>query len=61
MESHGRRGCIRVTRATYEIINDEFACEPQVVIDVKGLGMTETWFVRGHVSSALTAPDCRHA
>ncbi len=45
MESHGQGGRIQVDRATYEIIHDDFACEPRGTVDVKGLGQTETWFV----------------
>ena len=55
MESHGLGGRIQVTRATYEFIKDEFACESRGAIDVKGLGKTETWFVTGLLSPAAAA------
>ena len=48
MESHGVGGIIQITRATYELVKDEFVCEPQGVIDVKGKGDMEVWFVAGH-------------
>lgn len=47
MESHGESGCIQITRETYDIIKDEFVCEPRGVIEVKGQGEMETWFVTG--------------
>ena len=45
MESHGREGFVQITRATYEMIKDEFVCEPRGMVDVKGSGKMETWFV----------------
>lgn len=47
MESHGHEGIIQITRATYELIKDEFACEPRGTVNVKGKGEMEVWFVRG--------------
>jgi adenylate cyclase len=47
MESHGAEGSIQITRATYELVKDEFVCEPQGTIDVKGKGEMEVWFVTG--------------
>jgi len=47
MESHGREGAVQITRKTYELIKDEFACEPRGTVNVKGVGETETWFVTG--------------
>ncbi len=46
MESHGRGGVIQITRATYEIIRDEFECEPHGTVSVKGKGEMEVWFVK---------------
>jgi len=48
MESHGVGGIIQITRATYELVKDEFVCDPQGIIDVKGKGEMEVWFVAGH-------------
>lgn len=45
MESHGSPGEIQITRATYELIRDEFECEPRGTVDVKGKGPMETWFL----------------
>ncbi|HEX6303813.1 MAG TPA: adenylate/guanylate cyclase domain-containing protein [Anaerolineales bacterium] len=47
MESHGVAGKIQITRATYELIKDEFACEARGIVSVKGKGEMETWFLVG--------------
>jgi adenylate cyclase len=43
MESHGMSGGIQITRATYELIRDEFICEPRGAVQVKGKGEMEVW------------------
>ena len=45
MESRGVPGRIHISTATYELINQEFICEPRGTIEVKGKGEMETWFV----------------
>ena len=47
MESHGTSGRIQITRATYELIADEFQCEPRGTIAVKGKGAMEAWYLVG--------------
>ena len=47
MESHGTPGAIQITRATYELVNDEFICTPRGTILVKGKGQMETWYLVG--------------
>jgi adenylate cyclase len=47
MESHGTSGRIQITRATYELLADEFECEPRGTISVKGKGEMEAWYVLG--------------
>jgi adenylate cyclase len=47
MESLGQRGTIQITRATYELVHQDFACEPRGTISVKGKGDMETWHVLG--------------
>jgi guanylate cyclase len=47
MESHGTSGRIQVTRATKELIEDEFVCEPRGTIAVKGKGEMEAWYLVG--------------
>jgi adenylate cyclase len=45
MESHGTGGTIQITRATYELIKDEFVCEPRGTVNIKGKGEMEVWVV----------------
>jgi guanylate cyclase len=45
MESHGQGGSIQITRATYELVKDEFICESRGPVNVKGKGEMEVWFV----------------
>jgi adenylate cyclase len=47
MESHGTPGRIQITRATFELLKDEFECEPRGTIAVKGKGPMETWYLVG--------------
>ena len=47
MESQGTPGQIQVTRATYELLRDEFVFEPRGTVDVKGKGDMETWYLVG--------------
>jgi adenylate cyclase len=50
MESHGTSGRIQITRATRELLEDEFVCEPRGPIPVKGKGEIEAWYLVGHRS-----------
>jgi guanylate cyclase len=45
MESHGTPGEIQITRATYELLKDEFVCRRRGTILVKGKGPMETWYL----------------
>jgi adenylate cyclase len=47
MESHGESGTIQITRGTYELVRDNFLCEPRGTITVKGKGDMEIWHVVG--------------
>jgi adenylate cyclase len=47
MESHGTAGRIQITRATKELLEDEFVCEPRGTIPVKGKGEMEAWYLVG--------------
>ena len=47
MESHGASGKIQITRATYELIKDQFECDYIGEIDVKGKGRLEAWYLLG--------------
>jgi len=45
MESHGTSGRIQITRATKELLHDEFVCELRGTIAVKGKGEMEAWYL----------------
>ena len=55
MESHGTPGRIQITRATYELLADEFECEPRGTIEVKGKGEVEAWYLIGPKAERATA------
>ncbi len=55
MESHGTPGEIQITRATYELVKDEFVCRPRGTILVKGKGAMETWYLAGPRSGVRRA------
>ena len=57
MESHGTPGRIQITRATYELLGNEFECVPRGRIALKGKGEVEAWYLigpRGERASAAT-------
>jgi adenylate cyclase len=45
MQSHGIPGQIQVSQFTYQLIKDDFICEPRGTINVKGKGKMEVWLV----------------
>jgi adenylate cyclase len=47
MESQGTSGRIQITRATKELLADEFVCEPRGTIQLKGKGEMEAWYLVG--------------
>lgn len=47
MESHGTPGRIQITRATKELLEGEFVCEPRGTIALKGKGEMEVWYLLG--------------
>ena len=55
MESHGMGGTIQITRATYDLIKDEFVCEPRGTVNVKGKGEMEIWHVTSSKPVAVNA------
>jgi adenylate cyclase len=50
MESHGTPDDIQITRATWELLRDDFVAEPLGLVDVKGKGAVETWRLVGPVA-----------
>jgi adenylate cyclase len=53
MQSQGTPGRIQITRATYDLLKDEFVCEPRGTVAVKGKGEMETWYLIGSRSEAV--------
>jgi adenylate cyclase len=51
MESQSTPGEIQITRATYELLKDEFVCKRRGMILVKGKGLMETWYLVGSRSN----------
>lgn len=47
MESHGEKGTIQITRATYDLIKDDYICDPRGNVHVKGKGDMDVWHVAG--------------
>jgi len=54
MESAGTPERIQITQATYELLKDEFVCEPRGTVEVKGKGEMETWYLVAANSAGLT-------
>ena len=46
MELHGLPGEIQISAASYELIKDEFECEPRGTLQIKGKDDMQTWFVK---------------
>jgi guanylate cyclase len=63
MESHGAAGRIQITRATKELLGDDFVCEPRGTIPIKGKGEIEVWYLVGrravepHVRKPVQPPE----
>jgi guanylate cyclase len=47
MESGGVSGMIQITQPTYDLIKDDFMCEPRGLVSVKGKGDMPVWHVLG--------------
>ncbi len=47
MESHGEAGKVQITTHTREILKEAFACEKRGIVDIKGKGEMETWWLVG--------------
>jgi class 3 adenylate cyclase len=51
MESHGTSGRLQITESTYELIKNDFICEPKGSVEVKGKGMMPIWHVLAEMKS----------
>ena len=49
MESHGIPGAIQVTSAVYERLRDRYRFEERGLVDIRGKGQLQTWFLVGRV------------
>jgi adenylate cyclase len=47
MQTDGTPGRIQITHATYDLLKDEFVCEPRGTVLIKGKGEMETWYLVG--------------
>jgi guanylate cyclase len=47
MEAFGQAGEIQLTESTHDLIADDFICESGGVIDIKGKGPMEVWYLKG--------------
>jgi len=55
MQTHGEAGKIQITKATYDFLKDDFVCERRGMIDVRGKGPMETWFLLASKNHANTS------
>lgn len=51
MECHGTSGRVQITASTYELIKNDFICEPKGSIMVKGKGVMPVWHVLAEKAS----------
>jgi guanylate cyclase len=59
MESQGTPDRIQITRATYELLKDEFVCEYRGTVPVKGKGDMETWYLIARRDLATSPAEAR--
>ena len=45
MESQGAPGKIQIAPPAYELLRDEFLCQPRGLLEIKGKGQMATWFL----------------
>jgi adenylate cyclase len=55
MESHGTPGRIQISRATRDLLGDEFLCEGRGTIEVKGKGLVEAFYLHDVASEPADA------
>lgn len=60
MESQGLPGKIQVSQSTYELLKDGFICEPRGPLQVKGIGMMDTWFLVSERQDQPTGVNRKH-
>ena len=55
MESQGVPGKIQISKSTYELIKDDFDCTRRGIVEIKGKGPMETWFLERHKTAVEVA------
>ena len=45
MESHGSPGQVQIAEGAYALLKDDFVCRPRGIVEVKGKGAMQTWFL----------------
>ena len=53
MESHSEPDRIQIAQSTYELIKEDFLCQPRGEIEIKGVGRVLTWFLIARKGSAV--------
>ena len=54
MEPHGLAGRVQMTESTRRRLSEPFLIEERSSIDVKGKGLTKTWFLAGRSAAIVT-------
>jgi guanylate cyclase len=49
MESHSLPGKIQIAKETFHRLQGTFVCQPRGMIEVKGKGQMQTWFLEGSI------------
>jgi adenylate cyclase len=47
MESHSEPGKIQISQDTYDLLENQFVCQPRGSVMIKGKGQMDTWFLVG--------------
>ncbi|MDQ3407904.1 MAG: hypothetical protein M3472_07125, partial [Chloroflexota bacterium] len=55
MESQGVPGRIQISRTTHELLGGDYDCEARGVLEVRGRGRLETWFLLGPREASTVA------
>lgn len=58
MESHGATGRIQISRATFELLRDDFVCEAAGEVLVKGKGKMDVWYLSGRKAGPGQSSNC---
>jgi len=53
MESHGQAGEIQITEATRQLLDGKFSFADRGMIDVKGKGMMQTYFINAEKTAVF--------